>query len=180
MLSNKNLERLILKDRDFYILTHYKSIFLASIFLITISSSFAQNKNFVALSSAVFDVTQQDDPSYETRIEFRIGKVKLFANPFMGVMMNTEGAMHIYLGLLYNITVINRIYITPSFAPGLYSSRNSKDLKFALVFQSQLEVSYKFDEGGRIGISFNHISNASLGVENPGVESLAVTYIIPL
>ena len=128
----------------------------------------------------MFDVAQQTDPSYETRLEFRIGKVKLFGNPFMGVMMNTEGAMHIYLGLYYDIPVINRINITPSFAPGIYSYRNSKDLKFALVFRSQLEVSYRFDEGGRIGISFNHISNASLGVENPGVESLAVTYIIPL
>ena len=98
----------------------------------------------------------------------------------MGVMMNTEGTMHIYLGLYYDISVINKIFITPSFAPGLYSNRNSKDLKFALVFQSQIEVSYRFDEGGRIGISFNHISNASLGVENPGVESLAVTYIIPI
>ena len=128
----------------------------------------------------MFDVVQQDDPSYETRLEFRIGKVKIFGNPFIGVKMNTEGAMHIYLGLYYDIPMIHRFYITPSFAPGLYSSRNSKDLKFALVFQSQLEVSYRFDEGGRIGISFNHISNASLGVENPGVESLAVTYIIPL
>jgi hypothetical protein len=97
----------------------------------------------------------------------------------MGVMMNTEGAMHIYLGLYYDIPMTNRIYITPSFAPGLYSQRNSKDLKCALVFQSQLEASFRFDEGGRIGISINHISNASLGAENPGVESLAVTYIIP-
>ena len=95
-------------------------------------------------------------------------------------MMNTEGAMHIYLGLYYDIPFTDKFFITPSFAPGLYSKRNSKDLKFAFVFQSQLEVSYRFDEGGRIGISFNHISNASLGVENPGVESLAITYIIPL
>jgi hypothetical protein len=152
---------------------------LASLLLFITTHTSAQNKNYIALSSAIFDIAQQNNPSYETRLEFRIGKVKFFGNPFMGVMMNTEGAMHIYLGLYYDIPVINRIYITPSFAPGLYSSRNSKDLKFALVFQSQLEVSYKFDEGGRIGISINHVSNASLGVENPGVESLAVSYIIP-
>lgn len=157
-----------------------QAILLTVLFTISSLSTFAQNKNYLALSSAVFDIIQQDDPSYENRLEFRIGKVKFFGNPFMGAMMNTEGAMHIYLGLLYDVPVINRIYVTPSFAPGLYTSRNSKDLKFALVFQSQLEVSYNFDEGGRIGISFNHISNASLGVENPGVESLAITYIIPL
>jgi hypothetical protein len=169
-----------LRLREIYILPSNFLILLAIFFAITTLNSFAQDKNYIALSSAVFDIAQQEDPSYETRLEFRIGKIKLFGNPFMGVMMNTDGAMHIYLGLYYDIPVINRIYITPSFAPGLYSSRNSKDLKFALVFQSQLEVSYRFDEGGRIGISFNHISNAGLGVENPGVESLAITFIIPL
>ena len=163
-----------------YILSFNSLILFAILLSIPNRDSFAQDKNYIALSSAVFDIAQQDDPSYETRLEFRIGKVKFFGNPFMGVMMNTEGAMHIYLGLYYDFPVINRIYITPSFAPGMYSSRDSKDLKFALVFKSQLEVSYKFDEGGRIGISINHVSNASLGVENPGVESLAVTYIIPL
>ena len=97
----------------------------------------------------------------------------------MGVMVNTDGAIHSYLGIYYDFLVANRIYITPSFAPGLYSKRSSKDLQFALVFKSQIEASYRFAEGGRIGISFNHVSNASLGVENPVVESLAITYIIP-
>ena len=165
--------------KSFNILPISRLILLSSLPIIATCNMFAQNKNYVALSSAVFDILQQDDPSYENRLEFRIGKVKFLGNPFIGVMMNTEGAMHIYSGLYYDIPVTNRIYITPSFAPGLYSKRNSKDLKFTLVFQSQIEASYRFVEGGRIGISFNHISNASLGIENPGVESLAVTYIIP-
>lgn len=163
----------------FHIFLINLTILLTSLFAFTTCTAFAQNKNYLALSSAIFDIIQQDEPSYENRLEFRIGKVKFLGNPFVGVMMNTEGAMHIYLGLYYDFPVTNRIYITPSFAPGLYSKRNSKDLKFTLVFQSQIEASYRFVEGGRIGLSFNHISNASLGIENPGVESLAVTYIIP-
>ena len=165
--------------KSFHILPFNRLILLTSLLAITASNTFTQNKNYFALSSAVFDVLQQDDPSYENRLEFRIGKVNFLGHPFVGVMINTEGAMHVYLGLYYDFPVTNRIYITPSFAPGLYTKRNSKDLKFTLVFQSQIEASYRFVEGGRIGISFNHISNASLGLENPGVESLAVTYIIP-
>ncbi len=158
-----------------------KSITLV-ITIVALSSiySFAQDRNYIAISSAVFDILQQTDPSFESRVEFRLGKVKLGGHPFSGVMVNTEGAMHIYLGLYYDIPLTDFLFLTPSFAPGLYAKNNSKDLKFALEFQSQIEISFKFANGARVGISFNHMSNATLGEENPGVESLALTYIIPL
>ncbi|MCH7722949.1 MAG: acyloxyacyl hydrolase [Bacteroidetes bacterium] len=158
-----------------------KSITLV-ITIVALSSiySFAQDRNYIAISSAVFDILQQTDPSFESRVEFRLGKVKLGGHPFSGVMVNTEGAVHIYLGLYYDIQLTDFLFLTPSFAPGLYAKNNSKDLKFALEFQSQIEISFKFVNGARVGVSFNHISNATLGVENPGVESLAVTYVIPI
>lgn len=142
--------------------------------------SYPQDKNYIALSSAVFDILQQEEPSYEIRTEFRAGKLKFLAHPFTGIMVNTEGAVHIYLGLYYDIFLTNKFIVTPSFAPGIYNRSTSKDLKSALEFRSQLEISIMFDHGARIGFSFNHISNASLGEENPGVESLALTYIIPI
>jgi len=153
---------------------------VVTIVALSFVNSFTQDRNYIAISSAVFDILQQDDASSETRFEFRYGKDKFLVQPFNGVMINTEGAMHIYFGLYYDIKVAGYLYITPSFAPGLYARRNSKDLKFALEFRSQLEVSFRFNNDVRIGFSFNHISNASLGIENPGVESLAVTYIVPL
>ena len=143
-------------------------------------NSFAQDRNYIAISSAVFDILQQADPSFESRVEFRLGKVNLGGHPFSGVMVNSEGAMHIYVGLYYDIPLTDFLFLTPSFAPGLYAKNNSKDLKFALEFQSQIEISIKFVNGARVGFSFNHMSNATLGEENPGVESLALTYIIPL
>ena len=100
--------------KSFRIFQIKQLIVLTFLLAITTCNTFAQNKNYVALSSAVFDIAQQDDPSYETRLEFRIGKVKFFGNPFVGVMMNTEGAMHIYLGLYYDIPVINRIAPFPT------------------------------------------------------------------
>lgn len=163
----------------------YFTIFIRIILEITIVAflsvnSFAQDRNYIAISSAVFDILQQADPSLEGRFEFRLDKVNLVGHPFSGVMVNTGGAMHIYLGLYYDIPITDFLFITPSFAPGLYAKNNSKDLKFALEFQSQIEVSFKFINGMRVGVSFNHISNATLGRENPGVESLALTYIIPI
>ncbi len=142
-------------------------------------NSFAQERNYIAFSSAVFDILQQADPSFESRVEFRLGKINLGVHPFSGVMVNTEGATHIYLGLYYDVPLTDFLILTPSFAPGLYAKNNSKDLKFALEFRSQIELAFTFINGAGIGLSFNHISNATLGDENPGVESLALTYIIP-
>jgi hypothetical protein len=155
-------------------------IIIAVIASLSFINSFAQERNYIALSSAVFDVLQQSAPSFETRVEFRLGKLKFFAHPFSGLMVNSEGAMHIYLGLYYDIPLTKHIFITPSFAPGIYAKNSSKDLKYALEFRSQVEFAFKFINGARIGLSFSHVSNAGLGVENPGVESLAITYVIPI
>ncbi len=153
---------------------------IAALILFSDANSYTQDRNYIALSSAAFDILQQTDPSLESRLEFRFGKVNLGGHPFSGVMVNTEGAMHIYLGLYYDISLTDFLFLTPSFAPGLYAKNNSKDLKFALEFQSQIEISFKFVNGVRVGVSFNHISNATLGDGNPGVESLALTYVIPI
>ena len=165
--------------KNHHIINIKQITFVAALILFSYANSYAQDRNYIAISSAVFDILQQTNPSFESRVEFRFGKVNLGGHPFSGLMVNSEGAMHIYLGLYYDISLTDFLFITPSFAPGLYAKNNSKDLKFALEFQSQIEISFKFANGARVGVSFNHISNATLGEENPGVESLALTYIIP-
>jgi len=94
-------------------------------------------------------------------------------------MANTDGAVYLFSGFYIDIPIESFFYITPSFAPGLYHRCNSKNLAFALEFRSQIELTYVFNNHSRIGFSFNHISNASFGEENPGVESFALTYVIP-
>jgi hypothetical protein len=38
-------------------------------------------------------------------------------------------------------------------------------------------LSYQLESTNRIAISINHISNASLGEQNPGVESMVISFI---
>jgi len=164
---------------DFHIRFLKKHIIIFAFLSVFITDTYSQDKNYIALSSAVFDVLQQDVPSFEGRVEFRLGKLKLIGHPFTGLMFNTDGAVHLFVGLYYDINLGDHFILTPSFAPGFYAKRKSKDLKYALEFRSQIEFSYIFNNHSRIGFSFNHISNGSLGEENPGVESLALTYLIP-
>jgi len=94
-------------------------------------------------------------------------------------MANTDGAVYIFSGFYIDIPITSFLYISPSFAPGLYHKGNSKNLNFALEFRSQIEIGIRLENNIRVGISFSHISNASLGKINPGVESIALTYLIP-
>ena len=157
-----------------------KYIIVFAFLSIFITNAYSQDKNYIALSSAVFDVLQQGRPSFEGRVEFRFNKIDWKMKPFGGIMANTDGAVYLFSGFYIDIPIASFFYITPSFAPGLYHRCDSKNLAFALEFRSQLEFTYVFTNHSRIGFSFNHISNASFGDENPGVESLALTYIIPL
>jgi lipid A 3-O-deacylase len=134
----------------------------------------------LALTHAAFDILQQTRPSFEKRIELRKDISDNDFGQFAGIMFTGHGANHFYTGLYYNFYLYDIIVITPSFAPGLYLENNTKNLFYPLEFRSQIEVSVKLLRNTRIGFSFNHISNAGLGDENPGVESFAVTYIISL
>ncbi|MFZ5835119.1 MAG: acyloxyacyl hydrolase [Pseudomonadota bacterium] len=135
--------------------------------------------DLLAFSAAYFDVNQRDEDAGEFRIEYRADERMWIFKPFGGAMATTDGALHGFAGVLIDIPLWDRIYVTPSFAPGLYHDGNGKDLFYTLEFRSQIEISYRFNNGHRLGASFNHISNANLGDDNPGVESAALTYIVP-
>ena len=147
------------------------------IFIADINS---QDKNYITLSTAVFDILQQGNPSLEGRVEFRFNKVDWEVKPFSGLMANKDGAVYLYSGFYIDLLLTSFLYISPSFAPGLYHRCNSKNLDFALEFRSQIEIAIKLENDIRVGASFSHISNASLGKINPGVESFAITYYFPL
>ena len=63
------------------------------------------------------------------------------------------------------------LIFTPSFAPGLYHEGNGKDLGHVLEFKSEVQLSYPISDKSSLGISYNHVSNASLGDKNPGANS---------
>ena len=157
-----------------------KIIFAIIVFAL-ISKSFSQvDKEYILFSTAVFDVLQQDFSAIEGRIEYRGIEFYSILKPQVGLMANTEGALHFYAGIFIDIPVTGFIHLSPSFAPGIYFSNGSKDLGSLLEFRSQIEINIKLPKEFRAGLSFNHISNATLGRFNPGVESLVLTIHFPL
>lgn len=151
----------------------------AAILAAGITPARADDPAFFAFTGGYFDVWHRDDPAAEARIEYRSDRKFWIFKPFGGIMGTSDGALHGFAGVLVDIYLGRRLVVTPSFAPGVFHDGNGKDLGHWIEFRSQIEVSYRFDDRSRLGISYNHISNASIGDRNPGVETLALTYAIP-
>lgn len=133
-----------------------------------------------SLSVGFFDAIQREDEGLAARMEYRHDKGLSVLKPFGGFMVNDREAAHVYAGVLIDWFPSDNFVITPSFAPGIYMKGNSKDLGYLLQFRSQIEFAWRFDGGTRLGLSLNHISNAGLGTQNPGSETIALSLIMPV
>ena len=97
-------------------------------------------------------------------------------SPITGGFMTENSAVYIYTGFEWNIDM-GGLMFTPSFAPGLYHKGDGKDLGHVLEFKSEVQFSYIFSDDSKIGVSYNHVSNASLGDKNPGANSYMFNFI---
>ena len=93
------------------------------------------------------------------------------ASPITGGFITENSAAYLYTGVEWNYAMNDNLKFTPSFAPGIYHEGDGKDLGHALEFKTELQLSYSFSESTNLGMSYNHISNASLGDKNPGANS---------
>ena len=91
-------------------------------------------------------------------------------SPITGAMITADNATYFYTGVQaqYKIGVLN---FTPSFTPGIYNEGDGKDLGHALEFKSEIQLSLELPKDSQLGLSYNHLSNASLGDKNPGANS---------
>ena len=91
-------------------------------------------------------------------------------SPITGLLVTADNAGYIYTGVQaqYKLGALN---FTPSFTPGLYHEGNGKDLGHVIEFKSELQFSINLSKTSEFGFSYNHISNANLGDNNPGANS---------
>ena len=126
---------------------------------------FSDNKQ----SSGLLGLQHQNEELFKKSF---LGKL----SPITGGFLTEKSAFYLYTGAQaeYNLGLIT---ITPSFAPGYYNSGDGKDLGSALEFKSEIQVSLDLSDSTELGISYNHISNASLGDKNPGANSYMFNFL---
>ena len=97
-------------------------------------------------------------------------------SPVTGAMITADNAAYFYTGIQAQYK-IGKINLTPSFTPGIYEKGNGKDLGHAIEFKSEVQLSLNLHEKSQFGMSYNHISNASLGDKNPGANSYMFNFL---
>ena len=82
--------------------------------------------------------------------------------------------------MLFDIPVSRRLFFCPTTSVGYLENGNGKWLGHEVQFRSGFELAYMFDDGQRLGLHLNHISNAGLGWSNRGAEAILLTYSVPV
>ena len=162
-------------------------IFFLIIFILALPSKLfgdtnVENDNHqINLFVGNFDFS--DDKQKATLLGFQHQDENLERNTFIGNISPITGgfitensAAYIYTGFEWNVEM-GELTFTPSFAPGLYHKGDGKDLGHVLEFKSEVQLSYTLSNDTRIGISYNHVSNASLGDKNPGANSYMFNFL---
>ena len=114
-------------------------------------------------SAVLFGIQHQNETL--TRDSF-LGNI----SPITGGFITENSAVYVYSGIEWNIDM-GSFEFTPSFAPGLYHEGDGKDLGHVLEFKTEVQLSYTLSDKTSFGMSYNHVSNASLGDKNPGANS---------
>ena len=140
----------------------------------------------LALGAGAFDITPSNHPYSETqgvfRGEYHFGDVLIpLFSPFLGVDVTTKGGSYIYGGFGFDIDFGPNWVLTPNGAAGWYQHGSGGTVLGAPIeFRSGAELDYKFADQSRLGISFQHTSNAGIGKANPGEQEVLLVYQLPL
>ncbi len=119
--------------------------------------------------SGLFGLQHQNDVLFR---ESFLGKL----SPITGGFLTEKNAFYLYSGVQVEYE-LGFITITPSFAPGYYNYGGGKDLGYPLEFKSEIQMSFDLGDSTQLGMSYNHISNASLGTKNPGANSYMLNFL---
>ena len=151
------------------------------IIIFSITSSIADTGNNWSFYAGMFDFS--DDGKKSNLFGIQHINENLYRESFLGTLQPVTGAFitadnagYVYTGF----QIPNKsgaLTFTPSFTPGLYSEGNGKDLGHVIEFKTEIQISYELSNDSEIGISYNHISNASLGDKNPGANSYMINFI---
>jgi lipid A 3-O-deacylase len=142
----------------------------------------AAEPDLLAVGAGAYNVLHQDKEA-QMRLEYRFSYRFLYIiRPILGGFGTERGTLYGYGGIRLDAEIGRHLVITPEGAVGAWrrGSNKTRELGGPIEFKSGGEIAYRFDNDARLGLLFDHISNAGLYKKNPGVESALLVYSIPL
>lgn len=159
---------------------HLHSITQIAMAVGLLSASSAQATDYIVPSLGWYDVTQQDNEATLLGLEYRMEQVQYNIRPMVGIFATSDNSVYGYVGAHWDVSLMrDQLYLSPNFAVGAYRKGDGKPLGGTIEFRSGIELAYQMQNQHRIGVAFNHLSNASMYDRNPGVETLLVNYSLP-
>ncbi|MCX4188344.1 acyloxyacyl hydrolase [Methylophaga sp. OBS4] len=155
-----------------------KPLIAAGIFALTLAPvASAEQTSAVAFSAGAFAVFDTDTAA-EIGAEYRFAPLESVFNliPAVGINANSDGGYWAHAGFRYDIELNPNWILTPNVAVVGYENGGGRDLGHGLQFRTGLELAYQLNTSSRIGLGIYHMSNAHLGKNNPGAESIFLSY----
>ena len=134
--------------------------------------------HYLNLAVGTFEAFDDEDSAFAGQVEWRFGRKLLGFGPLIGALSNTDGGVIGYAGIYLDLA-LGRFVLSPQTGVGAYEKGSSKDLGGTFEFISGLDLSYRFADRSRLGVRYEHISNANLHDTNPGADILLLNYGIP-
>lgn len=131
----------------------------------------------VAISAGSFEVFESDS-SLELGIEYRFVAQESLFNliPAFGISANTDGGYWAHAGARYDINMGEKWVLTPQLAAVGYENGGGQNLGSGFLFRTGIELGYRISPTSRLALTLHHMSNADLAKNNPGSESLILSY----
>lgn len=116
----------------------------------------------------------------EGRAEYDFAHGFYFVKPMIGVFGTNRESAFGYAGFILDLHFGRHFVFVPNAAIGYYHRGNGTDLGEAFEFKEGVRFDYRFDDASRIGIAFDHISNAGLSKTNPGEQNILLMFSFPM
>ncbi len=148
--------------------------------LAMIAEARADDPDLLAVAIGPYNVLRRDKEA-QLRLEYRFSyRLLSIIRPVIGALGTNDGTFYGYGGFRVEAVIAHHFVIMPEAVVGYWERGNGKNLGSHLEFKTGAEFAYRFADYSRLGVAFDHISNAGIGRVNPGVESALLVYSVPL
>ncbi len=136
--------------------------------------------DLLALAMGPYNVLHEDK-EFQMRAEYRFAYRFLYIlRPVAGLLATNRDTLYGYGGFRLDAAIGPHFVVMPEAVVGYWHQGAGKNLGAHTEFKTGAEFAYRFSDYSRLGVEFDHISNAGIGKKNPGVESAILVYSIPL
>jgi hypothetical protein len=140
----------------------------------------ADDPDLLAVGAGAYNVLHKAKEA-QLRVEYRFAYRFLYIiRPVLGAFATNERTFYGYGGFRLDAKIGRHFVIMPEEAVGYWERGGGKDIGGHIEFKSGGEFAYRFDDDSRVGVLFDHISNAGIYKKNPGVESAMLVYSFPI